>query len=294
MEPLAVFAGIALIVAALWDITKSLLHPTGGGVIGIWLVRIISRATRIGARSYPALIELGGPTALALTVAIWAGALAFGWALVYWPSMPQDFAFGSGLKPEHHAGFADALYVSLVTLATLGYGDIAPAGGWFRIIAPLEALVGLGLFTATLTWILSLYPILSRRRNLARQVTLIAEAAQELEMSLDALRARSLEHLLEELAKATIAIHEDLVQVPIVRFFRTSDPRCSAGVALCRAHELARSLDIESTPSELRLRARALRRAVDDTADVLRCDLARGKEASTTEVLAEFDGPHAR
>jgi Ion channel len=60
-------------------------------------------------------------------VATWAALLALGWALVFLPQLPDGFTFDHGLVPAEHSGFVDALYVSLVNLASLGYGDISPA-----------------------------------------------------------------------------------------------------------------------------------------------------------------------
>jgi hypothetical protein len=101
--------------------------------------------------------------------------LTIGWALVYWPWMPGHFlhtaepdAPGSSLR--------DSLYFSLVTLATLGYGDISPLSGWLRMVAPLEALLGLGLLTGCVSWLLSIFPVLSRRRALAYEIHLLGEA----------------------------------------------------------------------------------------------------------------------
>lgn len=48
-----------------------------------------------------------------------------------------------------------SIYFSVVTFATLGYGDIQPIGGWARAIAGLESLVGsllLALLVFVLTW----------------------------------------------------------------------------------------------------------------------------------------------
>ncbi|WP_405772105.1 potassium channel family protein [Streptomyces sp. NBC_00080] len=47
--------------------------------------------------------------------------------------MPEAFSFSGTLKPSEHSGPVDALYLSLVTVATLGLGDIAPSADWLRI-----------------------------------------------------------------------------------------------------------------------------------------------------------------
>lgn len=48
---------------------------------------------------------------------------------------------GGGAAPGT-GRFGELLYFSFVTLTTLGYGDIAPAGAGARALAPVEALLG--------------------------------------------------------------------------------------------------------------------------------------------------------
>lgn len=53
---------------------------------------------------------------------------------------PDTFTNVAGLtRPER---MAEMVYFSLVTMTTLGYGDIAPTGGVVRILAVMEAVVG--------------------------------------------------------------------------------------------------------------------------------------------------------
>ena len=118
-------------------------------------------------------MALAGPWILICIIALWALGLSVGWALLIWPYLPEGFHFSSGLDSAQNARFADALYFSLVTMVTLGYGDIVPHTAWLRLLVPLEALIGFVLMTASISWILSLYPVLARRRHLAREVFLI-------------------------------------------------------------------------------------------------------------------------
>ena len=50
--------------------------------------------------------------------------------------------------------FLRSLYFSVITFATLGYGDIAPVGNFARVVAGLESLLG-ALLTALLVFVLS-------------------------------------------------------------------------------------------------------------------------------------------
>jgi hypothetical protein len=47
----------------------------------------------------------------------------------------EDFSFDSGQT-------MNSVYFSLVTLTTLGYGDISPTSPWARMLAAIEAVVG--------------------------------------------------------------------------------------------------------------------------------------------------------
>ena len=55
----------------------------------------------------------------------------------------------------------DALYFSLGTQATVGYGDIVPTSPWIMMSAVLQAMSGLALLLAALSWNLSIGRALS-------------------------------------------------------------------------------------------------------------------------------------
>lgn len=52
------------------------------------------------------------------------------------------------------SAFLRSLYFSVVTFATLGYGDIQPVGRWARAIASVESLLG-ALLLALLVYVLT-------------------------------------------------------------------------------------------------------------------------------------------
>ena len=168
MTNIVTLLGTVLILVALRDIFQQLFHPSGGGSLSKSLMVIVWGLFRRVAVRRPALLSLAGPSILLTIIASWVALLAVGWALIYWPRMPEGVLLQTGLDPSRQGGFIDAFYLSLVTLATLGYGDITPTSGWLRVLGPLEALVGFGLLTASLTWLLSLYPTFERRQSLAR------------------------------------------------------------------------------------------------------------------------------
>src|SRR5262249_1456522 len=71
--------------------------------------------------------------------------LALAWMFAYWlvaEIVPDAFAFNASLKGEMSIKGFDGLYFSIVTLTTLGYGDISPVSKVARMLAAMEAITG--------------------------------------------------------------------------------------------------------------------------------------------------------
>jgi len=65
------------------------------------------------------------------------------WALLYrFLHLYGWAAFAGNIDGNGQELFPDLLYFSFVTLASLGYGDVAPIGGLVRTLAYLEAVIG--------------------------------------------------------------------------------------------------------------------------------------------------------
>lgn len=283
--------GVVLIALALRDIFDVLFHPLGRGMIARRVVRGIAALVRRAPRGAGTLGLLAGPLSYIAVVGTWAGLLAVGWALVFLPQLPQGFTFDPGLDPATHSGFLDALYVSLVNLTSLGYGDISPASSVLRILGPVETMFGLGLLTASISWLLSIYGAISRRDSLAHEVHLAKEAEERLGEKLADADPQLLETLLATFAEQLIRARRDLIHFPIVHYFRTEDEeRALAGLLpfLC---SLADEAGEESRPHSLRVRAEILRMAIDDLAGTLRTRL-RIEGESTDETLRHYQNDH--
>lgn len=262
----ATIVGVAAIAYGLRDVFHTVLHPGGHGSLSDGLQAAVWRLFRILARPFPALLALAGPVALAATLGIWSTLVAVGWALVLWPHLPQGFLIASGLDPAEQGGFADALYVSFVTLSTLGYGDIAPRSGWLRILGPIEAFVGFSLITAAISWILSVYPVLARRRSLARRIALIQEGESIAAVKALHLGGDSAAALLDELTTGMIAVEGDLSQFPVTYYFHGGDDRSSLCAALPHLVQLATDAASLDCPPALRFRGAMLQQAIQDFA----------------------------
>ena len=204
-------------------------------------------------------IAVGGPLALALVVVVWAVLLVAGFALLYLPHVPSSFTG----PPEHAGDPATPLAVSfsLVTLSTLGYGDMTPSSDGLQLLAPLEALVGFGLLSASIAWLLSIHPVLARRRSLAYDVTLLARAERETGLTA--------EDELQELHRRVVEVERDLDAYPITLYFAELDPRFSLASALPVLSSLLDRLEETELRAAARLHAAVLREALDDLGDTI-------------------------
>jgi hypothetical protein len=283
--------GVLLIALALRDIFDVLFHPLGRGMIARRVVRSIAAVARRfpGSNGTPGL--LAGPLSYICVVGTWAALLVVGWALVFLPQMPQGFNFAPGLDPSQHSGFLDALYVSLVNLTSLGYGDITPASAAMRLLGPIETMFGLGLLTASISWLISIYGAISRRDSLAHEVALAREAEERLGEKLADADPELLESLLAGFAEQLIRTRRDLIHFPIVHYFRTEDEERALAGLLPFLGELADEAGEESRPHSLRVRAEILQMAIDDFAETLRWRLLIAGE-STDETLRHYQSDH--
>ena len=278
---LSTSAGVALIGLVGRDAFDALFHAEGRGTFSRQLTRTVWRVFRFKGTRH-GLFPIAGPVALVTVIATWAGLLVLGWALVFWPHMPGGFRFAPGV--EAASPFVNALNVSLVTLTTLGFGDVTPTSDALRLILPLEALLGFGLLSASISWLVSIYPALSRRRSLAYEISLLRAAEAEGDVALDALTPDAAERLLAELTSRLIAVERDLVHFPISYYFSAEDPRFSLPVAAPYLLELARRGMDEAQSNLVRFRARLLMQAIDDLARTTATRF-HGSGATTPEEL---------
>src|SRR4051794_16991459 len=254
-------------------------------------MRVVWRAFHPLARRVPRAFSLAGPTALILIVAFWAVSLVLGWALIFWPHIDGGFAFQEGAE---HREFVDSIYVSLTTLATVGFGDITPDAGWLRVVAPFEALIGFGLLTASISWLGSIYPVLQRRRSLAYEIYLLREAQNEVEASLADLEPAAAAGIYSELTSRLVNVERDLVAFPIAYYFTESDDRFSLPAAMCWLNEVALQGADDTVDERARLRAIMLRDAIQDFAQTAAKRFHKQTGNDTRAALRAYASDHLR
>lgn len=271
--------GAALVVAIVWDVFQTLWNPSGQGRLTHAAMSAVWRTSRrLGRR---AMLH-AGPVAMLGVIGSWGLVVVLGGALVYWPHLPGAFSYSPGLDPGAGVTFLDALYLSLVTLVTLGFGDIVPTVAWLRLVTPLQALLGFGLLTAAVTWVLQVYPALVRRRTVS--LRLAALRSSEALSVLGELSGTTAARVLDDVSTGITQARVDLTQYTESYYFQERSPDSSLPLTVGYAADLARA-GVDSGNPDLRLAARALSHTLDDLAQVIDAQFLR--TGGTTDAVLE-------
>lgn len=277
--------GAAIIVYGLSDVFLTLVHPhargrmTRGIVAGVWRL-----TSRLGGRARAA----AGPIATLGVVLAWTGAQAVGWALIYLPHIPDGFAYAQGVEPDRYHDAFEALYISLVTLSTVGFGEVVPIEPTIRMLTAVEAVTGFALLTASATWLLQLFPTLARRRAAALSLSLLGRAGYA--ERLEGMDAASAGAVLHEAARQIAGVRVDLGQSPESYYFREGEKPTSLGHALPIAVALAEAAR-SSSDVDIRLAGEVLNEALDDLGTCLHDNFGIVGD-SRAELISAFAREH--
>ncbi len=136
-----------------------------------------------------------------------------GFALVYLPFVERLAYSAPGFGSR---GITEALYLSAVTLTTVGFGDVVAPTDALRLVTVLESASGLAAFTAAITYVISVYPLVSSIRGTALRLS-------DLEASTPEGATRVLlvggEPELADVHRALIETHENLRRFPVLYYF---------------------------------------------------------------------------
>jgi hypothetical protein len=258
--------GALLVLVVLRDVFHTLFHPASEGSLsrlalgGIW---------RLAGKLGTGAVVRAGPLGFLAVGGGWALLLVTGFALVYWPHLEAGFVVADELGAQE--SFLDAFYFSAVAISTLGFGDVAPEATPWRLVTVFEGVVGLGLATAVVSWLLSIYAALERRRSLAGTVFALADGEPPSET------------MVESLAASVQATRTDLVQHAATYFFRSPDPK----------HELAAALPaLRALAAAAPRRGGTLRASIDLLAGKLARDFLHVDEGDPDAVLRAYARDH--
>jgi hypothetical protein len=289
-EVLAIVAGAALVLVALRDIFDTLFHPHGRGIVSERLIRGIWRATRGVAGTNHRVLSFAGPVSFFAVILAWSTLVILGFAVMLWPHFPDDYVVTEGAGRDD--GFGDALYLSMVNLTSLGYGDIVPAATGLRYLGPLETLIGLGLLTASISWILILYRVLSDSRTLSDEIALLSETERDAGVRLNQIAPEAAAAVLSDVTSRLIAVRDDLAHSPIAYYFHPRQRRHALPAVLPDLIAMVDDCSVPEASAELRFEAEMLRRAIDQLLETVNAEFLRAPRRGSAETLVAFQRDH--
>lgn len=293
MALLFTLIGLVLIAVALRDIFQTLFYPGGGsGELNSAVVHGVWRSLHLPALLRPSLLQLGGPLGFFAVIAVWVMLFVVGWALIYLPHLPEQFSFNPGTPPIAKSGFFSSLYFSMTSFTTLGYGDITPVNGWLRVLAPVESLVGFGFLTASVTWLLSVYPALFRRRSLADEIALVYETEQQSARPVPEWDSGMVGQMLRGFTSELTSVRGSFLEFPVVYYFQGRDEQTALSAMMPYLLELCESVRSADHTQEVYAEATMLRASIDKFAATVSWRFLDLPHSSTEEILVAYAKDH--
>jgi hypothetical protein len=260
---LQVVIGLLMVGLALHDMFHTLFHPSGRGALAEF---ISFRMWRIFRRLFPgnhARLSIAGPLAFIATVFVWGVLIVTGFGLVYQPFLSSSFAMAPGLDIRQHLSFFDAINISLGSLITVG-GDFNTNSRWLRFAMGSEAVMGFILLTASLSWALSIYPVLEYRRSAAHRLSLLYHAHRIEQLGVGSIPDQETEQLVVALVADITKIRNDLAQFPITYYFHEDDPQSAFAGSLPLAMDIANRANRPESGAPVRVTGIVLQGAIHD------------------------------
>ena len=219
--------GIVVILIGLVDVFFAVLQHDAIGFLTPKLYRWSWVAARTVTGPLPTPVRsfirsLAAPGMVVLTLVVWLGTQLVGFALLFYPGvLDGEFAVGADLRPS----FGVALYASAVTLSSLASTDVFPTTMLFRAVAASETLVGLGILTLTVSYLLSVYRVLQAQYALAAALHHQAEDGGDprsiLAPHFVSGRPEGLSTHLREFHRSLVDQAEGMRRYPIVYYFQS-------------------------------------------------------------------------
>ncbi len=218
--------GLSVLSLVVYDVYATILHARArSGPIGETLNRTVWRLARglafkLSRPRRHRLLNVIGPLLQPLLIILFIALLALGFALIYYPRMPANFTVHAEAASSP---FMAALYFSGTTLTTVGYGDIAPHTMGMRLTALFEAASGLALISLSITYLITVYSALERKRAVAisfyHQAEEGANVAAFITHHFVAGRFYSLETTMRLATRDLQELLESHVEHPVIHYF---------------------------------------------------------------------------
>ncbi|HZH91001.1 MAG TPA: potassium channel family protein [Pyrinomonadaceae bacterium] len=219
-------AGLLILIFVAYDVYATILDASGrAGPLSGWVNRgvwAVARplAFRFSQNRRHRLLNLVGPMLMPTLIVLYLVLLIAGFALIYLPRMPAHF----NVAPEASTtSLIDSLYFSGVTLTTVGYGDITPRTLFARFFALVEGASGFALISLAVTYLITVYSALERKRVIALSFYHQAEAGADVAGFIThhffAGRFHGFDAVLRTAARDINELQESHVEHPVIHYF---------------------------------------------------------------------------
>jgi hypothetical protein len=288
MHWIAITIGLIVILAGMQDLFHTLFHPTQQGNISEYMTLYIWRGFR---RFAPGQRLMVGPLNFLMVIVFWGLSVIIGFALIYRPFMLRAFIGAPGMDVSKVGSFFSAVNLSLSSLITVPMG-LQTDWKWLQLAMATEAVLGFAILTASISWLLSIYPVIEHRRSLAHEVSLLHFSESSGLQRFEELDDSTLQTLLFGLATQLNTVRTELSQFPISYYFQETDDKTALGPALYLLAEVAR--DVSSSNRRARMAAATLGGSIDDLLQVIEEKYLPKKHESRWDTLRELLADHGR
>ena len=251
-----------------------------------WIAKLIWRVFRMIAARYSKVLTYAGPTAILAIIVSWAALTWFGFTLIYLPFLGSGFDFGQVHGGSPRQGIFEAMSISIGSLITLSDGAYARLH-WLELACGVEAVMGFAILTASVSWLLSIYPVLEARRSVAQRATLLhhAERQHQLDMVRDA--PDQAKEWAFSLGADLASLRNQMAQFPITYYFDMGEPETAISGALAYLLELSERASASSSAG-LRLSASVLGGAVHSFLKLVAEDFLSIPSANKEQILRAY------
>ena len=158
-----------------------------------------------------------GPLSLIMLLMVWALGLILTFSVLQWALRSPLYA------PNDGRGFWTYAYMSGTTFFTLGYGDVTPGGTIGRVLAVIEAGMGLGFLALVIGYLPVIYQAFSRREV---NISLLDARAGSPPTAAELIRRHSgnmqeLDLLMRDWEKWSSEFMESHISYPVLCYYRS-------------------------------------------------------------------------
>lgn len=251
-------AGAIVVLLTIREVFQDIFHPTRSGSLSDVIGRGYSKWFR-----HTFVRPAVGPLALVSVIASWVVLLTIGFALLYFPLIPSQIATGSG-NIGLGGRMIRSLAWSLGSRDTFQTFDMGLKRGPLELLVAFEGLTGISLITASVSWLVLIYPALERTRFLAKR-TFIVMRAKEASGVPDV----ESDFLLVDMADRVTQARIDLILFPILLNFHPADPNQTLARALPHLQRIAKDASDPGRSPQVRFAGAQLHEALTEFSRML-------------------------